>query len=382
VIAFSLASPDWIGPVRELSVYWVIGLAVLGAGTVSDTAARRTSWAVAMLDPPMLFWLVLGNAAALEAAGYPSQGYAVRLGAGCFFLLVVLLSSLSLDVRLVALTGAVAAACQVALLALGTPDLTWVLFLPLAFAIAVMTLAYTIARTQRLVRSVATEELRRAHLGRYFPPQVASQVDLESDAMREGETREVTIVFCDIRGFTRLAAALDSRAVVATLNDFHARMVDAIFEHGGTLDKFMGDGLMAYFGAPLHQPDHAARAVRCAVRMERALAALNAERAASGREAIAMGIGIHTGTVLLADIGAPGRRDYTAIGDAVNVAARLEQATKEQDVAILVSDETRRLAGDAVSMRPAMPAAIRGKAAPVACWTPGDSSIAAPTAPA
>jgi hypothetical protein len=105
-----------------------------------------------------------------------------------------------------------------------------------------------------------------------------------------------------------LADRIEGREIVATLNDFHSRMVEAIFEQGGTLDKFMGDGIMAYFGAPIAQPDHAIGAVRCALRMEEKLAALNAVRAASGSDPLRMGIGIHTGTVLLADIGAPGRR--------------------------------------------------------------------------
>lgn len=129
---------------------------------------------------------------------------------------------------------------------------------------------------------------------------------------------------------------------------------------------------MAYFGAPIAQPDHAIRAVRCALRMEEKLAALNVAGAASGSDPLRMGIGIHTGTVLLADIGAPGRRDYTAIGDAVNVAVCLEQATKDQPATILISEATYRQVGDAVPLRAAAPAVMRGKALPMACWTPAE----------
>ena len=163
----------------------------------------------------------------------------------------------------------------------------------------------------------------------------------------------MTILFSDLRDFTALSEQLSGAQVVTMLNVYHGRMVETIFAHGGTLDKYLGDGIMAYFGAPVPQPDHAERAVRCALTMQAALATLNGERARRGEPPLRMGIGIHSGTVVVGD-----------------VAARFEELTKLHEAAILVSEETRRRVGDAVAFSAAGSAPVRGKSEPLTMYIP------------
>jgi adenylate cyclase len=227
---------------------------------------------------------------------------------------------------------------------------------------------YMTASTIDLVYGVAEEQRRRERLGRYFSPQVAAAVERRGDGAAAGERREITVLFSDLRDFTGLAEPLDSTAVVELLNEVHGRMVGVLFDHGGTLDKYLGDGLMAYFGAPAPQPDHADRALACAYAMQAALAALNVERAGRGAPPIRMGIGLHSGPATVGDIGSPHRREYTAIGDTVNVAARIERLAKEHAVPIVLSETTRQGLGAPAVLRPLGHVAIRGRADPVDCW--------------
>lgn len=221
-----------------------------------------------------------------------------------------------------------------------------------------------VGQVHGLVRDVVAESARKERLGRYLSPAVRDQV---IDAARDdtaGALREVTVLFLDIRGFTGLSETMPPERVVSMLNDLHGRFVRVLFRHGGTLDKFLGDGLMAWFGAPQELPRHAAAAVACAVELCGVLDGVNAERAERGEAPLEIGIGLHTGRAVIGDIGTETRREYTAVGDTVNTAARVESTTKELGVRVLASEATVRAAGAEADGRGTHEVTLRGRSAP------------------
>jgi adenylate cyclase len=186
---------------------------------------------------------------------------------------------------------------------------------------------------------LAREEVARANYGRFLPEYVVRQMLESPESFKLGGTNQtVTVLFADVRGFTRLSEHAPPERVVQLLNRYFTAMTEIIFAHGGTLDKFIGDGLMALFGAPNVTPRDATNAVTAAVAMQRQMAALNAELRAADLIEIGVGIGLHTGEATVGYIGSERRSEYTAIGDTVNLAARLEQ--NAQGGQILVSEVT------------------------------------------
>ena len=221
-----------------------------------------------------------------------------------------------------------------------------------------------------MAKALRDRELLKGTLARYLSYQVAENV-IRSGSIPElkGERRRVTILFLDIRNFSHMADTLPPEQVVDVLNQFFERMIDAIFRHGGTLDKFTGDGLMAIFGAPFDDEEQEYHAACAAIEMEHALEELRRQWHAEGRDQLRMGMGIHTGVAIVGNIGSPQRMDYTAIGDTVNLAARLESATKDHDVSILLSEQTH--AGLRNRFKSAYKDTIRvkGRGEPVSVYT-------------
>jgi adenylate cyclase len=208
-------------------------------------------------------------------------------------------------------------------------------------------------------------EVRRL-FGRYVSNDVIEA--LSSDpalAGLGGQRREMTVLFSDIRGFTSASERRPPEDVVAQLNDYFSAMVEVLFRHRGTLDKFVGDMVMGLFGAPLDDSDHADHAVAAAIDMLRVLDDLNARWRADGRPPVEIGIGISSGEMIAGNIGSVAIMSYTVIGDAVNLGARLESLNKERGTRILISEATRIRLTRPVATRPVGEIVVKGRVEPV-----------------
>ena len=212
-----------------------------------------------------------------------------------------------------------------------------------------------------MAKGLAERDHVKEVFGRYIATQVSDQI-LSGQPNLGGEARNVTILFSDIRNFTAMAEQLTPAQVVTFLNDYFSEMVDAVFEQGGMLDKFLGDGLMAVFGAFGEVADHPRRAVLAALRMKALLAKINGERAMAGKLPIAIGIGIHSDEVIVGNIGSRKRLEFTVVGDGVNVSSRLQTLNKEFGTTILISETTFAAVKGEFECREMPEAALRGKA--------------------
>jgi adenylate cyclase len=216
------------------------------------------------------------------------------------------------------------------------------------------------------LRFLAEEEERkriRKAFESYVAPTVVQEMLKHPEQLRlGGERREITILFTDIRGFTTMSEKLDPEALVSLLHDFLNPMSNIIINQGGTIDKYMGDAIMALFGAPLAQPDHPHLACRAALEMVSSLAALNQEWAAQGRPPLRVGVGVNTGPMAVGNMGSDRLFDYTAIGDNVNLGSRLEGLNKYYGTSILISQTTAAAVGNAFILRDVDQVRVKGKA--------------------
>ena len=226
------------------------------------------------------------------------------------------------------------------------------------------------AQTSVAVESVraherlAREEVARANYCRFMPDYVVRQLLEHPETFQLGGSNQiVTVLFADVRGFTRIAEQVAPERIVQLLNRYFSVMTEIIFAHGGTLDKFIGDGLMALFGAPAASPEDATNALATAIAMQRQLRQINTYLRNMGLREISIGIGLHTGVATVGYIGSERRTEFTAIGDTVNLAARLEQNAKGEE--ILVSDATARAARPIFPLKQREPLLVKNRVQPV-----------------
>jgi adenylate cyclase len=234
--------------------------------------------------------------------------------------------------------------------------------LELISAVAAQT-AVTV-ETVKAHKRLAREEVARANYSRFMPEYVVKQLLQSPDSFRLGGVNQtVTVLFADIRGFTAISEREKPEKVVGLLNKYFSAMSEIIFSHGGTLDKYIGDGLMAIFGAPTVGEEDALNAVKAAVTMQKQIAKLNDELRAEGYENISIGIGLHTGEATIGYIGSDKRSEYTAIGDTVNLASRLE--SNAMGGQILMTEATAAASGNLIPVNQREPLTVKNRTQPV-----------------
>jgi class 3 adenylate cyclase len=241
----------------------------------------------------------------------------------------------------------------------------WIL--PVAELQTGLTTAFLMTLGLRLTGEERERSRMRQVFGRYVADEVV-EVLLADDRKPDlaGESKNVTVLFSDIRGFTTISEKLSAHEVVEMLNAYFTRVCEPILAAGGTVDKYIGDAVMAVFGSPVTHPDHARRAVRAALGMAKAAAEFKdwmVQRFPDrGLAQFGIGVGLHTGEAVIGDIGTPRRKEFTAIGDTVNAASRLEGVTKELKVVVVASEATVKAAGEGVRTGKVETVTVKGRA--------------------
>ncbi|MGZ8667038.1 MAG: CHASE2 domain-containing protein, partial [Solirubrobacterales bacterium] len=357
-------------------------IVVVGAGapTLQDIHATSTASEGLMMGPE-----VQANAIATALDGFPLQSS--PLGADLYLIaamgFVVPLGSLRFR-PLVALAGGLGATA----LYLVAAQIAFEngAILPVVYPLLALTVG-TIGTLAVHYSFDALERVRtRDTFARFVPAAVVDEAldKAGSDVRLGGEKREVTVMISDLRGFTAFSESLEADVLVEILNRYLTAMTEAIMAEGGTLVAYLGDGIMAVFGAPLDQPDHAARALAAAREMTGSrLAEFNEWVKASGHEPMRMGVGLNSGEVMSGNVGSPQRLEYTAIGDTTNVAARLEPMTKGSGHQVFVSETTFELLGPAerADLEPKGEMAVRGRERGISVWALQEGDPYRPEAP-
>ncbi|MFO0995388.1 MAG: adenylate/guanylate cyclase domain-containing protein [Alphaproteobacteria bacterium] len=251
-------------------------------------------------------------------------------------------------------------------------------------------LAVTVRRSRRLVRRQVAIERERSNLVRYFSPNMVDSLAQSDEPFGAVRAQSVGVIFADIVGFTAMAERMAPRDVILMLREFHRLMAERVFARGGTLDKYIGDSVMATFGTPRTASDDARNAFLCARDMVEAIRRWNEERARKGEAPVQVGVGAHYGPVVMGDIGDERCLEFAVIGDTVNVASRLEALTRKLQAEAVVSQDlidayhrgTPEEGVDLTGFREGEPQSLRGRGEPVRIWwlpRPSSSSGAPPT---
>ena len=296
-------------------------------------------------------------------------------------IVMLLLAGLTLALTLPLLSATRAVLVSVAVIGVVTGLNFWLylshgLVLPLASVLAMSLTAFALNMSYGyFVETRSKRELANL-FGTYVPPELVDEMVKNPDSYSMKATaKELTVMFCDMRGFTQMSESMEPTQLQALLNGVFSRLTDLIRGNRGTIDKYMGDCVMAFWGAPVDTPDHAALAVKTAIEMCAAMHKINDEHRARGLPEIGIGIGLNTGTMCVGDMGSDIRRSYTVIGDAVNLGSRLEGLSKTYGVDIVASETTRRQA-DAFSWQELDRVRVKGKDQAVAIFWPSIAAAA------
>jgi adenylate cyclase len=245
----------------------------------------------------------------------------------------------------------------------------------IAFLVVAAGLALLVRRSRILVAERAEAERERTNLARYFSPKVVDVLAERDEPLGRVRRQSVGVLFADLVGFTTLAEDMTPEEVMAMLRAFHGHMEEEVFRHGGCLEKFIGDALLATFGVPDAGARDATDALACARGMQAALAAWNEERAKEGRAPLRMGIGLHYGPVVMGDIGSQRSMAFATVGDTVNVTSRLQSLTRDLGASLVASTELIQAVGREAAERELLggltgrgPQMLRGRDTPIEIW--------------
>jgi adenylate cyclase len=243
--------------------------------------------------------------------------------------------------------------------------------LTLASALIAVTLLFALNMSWGYFVESRSKRLFTELFGQYVPPELVDEMAANPEGYTmSGRKAELTVLFSDIRGFTTISESLQPDQLAALMNEYLGAMTLVVRKHRGTLDKYIGDAIMAFWGAPVADDEHARNAVLTALEMQGELLKLNQTLTAKGWPALKIGVGVNTGPMTVGDMGSPVRKAYTVMGDAVNLGSRLEGITKQYGVGIMVGEETRALLAKTFVFRELDRVRVKGKAEPVGIYEP------------